>query len=81
MEFQKYWNKSFETYNVDKNEDSQWLDRYIDIINNCKTDILDLGCGAGRDSKFFITNNHKIIAIDGCKKLCNIASNYIGQSV
>ena len=64
MEFQKYWNKSFETYNVDKNEYAQWLDRYIDIINNCKTDILDLGCGIGCDSVYLQEKGFNVVACD-----------------
>ena len=64
MEFQKYWNKSFETYNVDKNEYAQWLDRYIDIINNCKTDILDLGCGVGCDSVYLQEKGFNVVACD-----------------
>lgn len=43
--------------------------------------ILDLGCGSGRDSKWFIDNGYTVIAIDGSKELCEKASKYIGQPV
>ena len=43
--------------------------------------ILDLGCGAGRDSKSFINKGYKVTAIDGSEELCKIASNNIGQKV
>ena len=43
--------------------------------------ILDLGCGSGRDSKFFIDNGYAIEAIDGSLELCKIASEHIGKPV
>lgn len=43
--------------------------------------ILDFGCGSGRDSKYFLEHGYKIKAIDGSKKLCKIAEEYIKQKV
>lgn len=43
--------------------------------------ILDLGCGAGRDSKAFISAGYKVTAMDGSEELCKVASDYIGQNV
>ena len=43
--------------------------------------IIDLGCGAGRDSKAFIGAGYNVIAIDGSTELCKIASDFIGQQV
>jgi SAM-dependent methyltransferase len=43
--------------------------------------ILDLGCGAGRDSKAFIDAGYNVVAMDGSLELCQIASKYIGQEV
>ena len=43
--------------------------------------ILDLGCGAGRDSKAFINAGYKVTAVDGSAKLCKVASEFIGQDV
>lgn len=43
--------------------------------------ILDLGCGSGRDSKHFIEMGYNVIAIDGSKELCELASAYIGKEV
>jgi len=64
MQFQEYWNKSYQTYQVDIQEYSQWLNRYISIINNCKTDILDLGCGIGCDSIYLSKKGFNIVACD-----------------
>lgn len=43
--------------------------------------ILDFGCGAGRDSKYFMEHGYKIKAVDGSIEMCKLASCYIGQDV
>ena len=43
--------------------------------------ILDLGCGSGRDSKFFIDAGYHVTAVDGSQELCLLASEYINQPV
>ncbi|GHV37231.1 SAM-dependent methyltransferase [Synergistales bacterium] len=43
--------------------------------------ILDMGCGSGRDSKFFIEYGFTVKAIDASAELCKIATERIGQLV
>ncbi len=43
--------------------------------------ILDFGCGSGRDTKYFLSQNFQVDAIDGSEKLCLIASDYTGIKV
>lgn len=43
--------------------------------------ILDLGCGSGRDSKFFIDSGFRVTSVDGSQELCLLASEYIHQPV
>ena len=43
--------------------------------------ILDLGCGSGRDSKYFIESGYTVEAVDGSLKLCKKATALIGQPV
>lgn len=43
--------------------------------------ILDLGCGAGRDSLYFLNQGYRVVAVDGSKELCRIASRITGLEV
>ena len=43
--------------------------------------ILDFGCGSGRDTKYFLSQNFQVDAIDGSEELCRIASGYVGIKV
>ena len=43
--------------------------------------ILDLGCGSGRDTKYFLEHGYIVEAIDGSIELCKLASEYIGINV
>ena len=39
-----------------------------------------LGCGSGRDTKYFLEHGYRVDAIDGSAELCALASEYIGDS-
>lgn len=43
--------------------------------------IMDAGCGSGRDSKYFIEKGHKVLSVDASKTMCKLAENYIGNKV
>lgn len=43
--------------------------------------ILDLGCGSGRDSAYFLSQGYDVTAMDGSEEMCNLASVHIGQDV
>ena len=38
--------------------------------------ILDFGCGAGRDTKYFLSKHLEVDALDGSPAMCKIASEY-----
>ena len=44
-------------------------------------DILDFGCGSGRDTKYFLEQGYNVDAVDGSKELCKLASEYTGIKV
>lgn len=78
----EYYNKNAENYfdntvNIDM---YSLYERFIkDMPKNGK--ILDVGCGSGRDSKFFLGKGYDVIAIDASKELCKIASQFLGIKV
>ena len=43
--------------------------------------LLDLGCGSGRDSVFFLSKGHQIVSCDGSKEICILAEKNIGRPV
>ena len=43
--------------------------------------ILDLGCGSGRDSKYFLNNGFDVISIDASPKMCDIARSNTNNPV
>jgi SAM-dependent methyltransferase len=43
--------------------------------------ILDLGCGPGRDLKYFKDEGHDPVGLDGCSKFCEMARAYAGCEV
>ena len=47
----------------------------------CASNILDFGCGSGRDTKYFLFQGHHVTAIDGSEELCRLASEYTGIPV
>ncbi len=55
-------------------------DRFINYLPE-SAEILDLGCGSGRDSLYFIEKGFDVTAVDGSKELCELASIHIGQDV
>ena len=45
------------------------------------TKILDVGCGSGRDAKFFLSKGFSVVATDGSEEFCKMASEYTGIPV
>ena len=43
--------------------------------------IMDLGCGSGRDSRYFLEKGFAVDALDASKELCKLAQQFTGISV
>ncbi|MDD7227171.1 MAG: methyltransferase domain-containing protein [Firmicutes bacterium] len=55
-------------------------DLFLSYLNEGNS-ILDLGCGSGRDTKYFLSKGYKVDATDGSEEICKVASDYIGINV
>ena len=58
---------------------------YQSLLNNISTEapyqILDFGCGPGRDLKYFSDLGHKVVGLDGSASFCKMAHEYSGCEV
>lgn len=61
-------------------EFSDLQDRFLAFLPK-GTYILDFGCGAGRDAKYFLKKGFRVDATDGSESLCQIASANTGLEV
>lgn len=59
-----YWNELHKEYERKNIVYDDWLDLFLDDINNCELPIIDLGCGSGNDSKYLIEHGKKVVACD-----------------
>ena len=55
-------------------------DRFLDAVKEGGR-ILDLGCGSGRDTKYFISRGYECIPADGSEAMCRLAEEYLGMPV
>lgn len=55
-------------------------DRFLSYLSDGAA-VLDLGCGAGRDAKYFLSKGYRVTAVDGSPELCRIASQNTGIEV
>ncbi|MGL5963897.1 MAG: class I SAM-dependent methyltransferase [Fusobacteriaceae bacterium] len=71
-----------ETVNADMSEQ---IDKFLKYLNKNFNDkninIIDLGCGSGRDSKTFIEKGYEVTPLDISPVLAREASLYIGRDV
>ena len=81
-----YYDKNSEKYKDIWNDD--FLDNYhFDVpdifLSYLKPNsyILDLGCGTGRDSKYFISKGYSVKAIDGSEEMCKLSSKLLNMDV
>ena len=73
-----YWNNLHKKYNREDIKIDNWLDSFSNIIDNCSTPILDLGCGSGNDTLYLINKGKKVISCDqSINAIENIKKNFI----
>ena len=82
MDSIEYYNQNASDYfehTVDINMQESW-ERFIGLLPEGGS-ILDLGCGSGRDSAYFISCGFDVTAMDASEGMCDLASIHIGQDV
>lgn len=57
-----------------------YLDRFLEFLPEGGS-VLDLGCGSGRDSAYFISMGYDVTALDGSEEMCSLAGVHIGKDV
>lgn len=82
MDTLEYYEKEYETFISETiDADTEVLRRrFLKNIPD-KGEILDLGCGSGRDTRAFIDAGYRVSAIDGSAEICHAASEYTGIEV
>ncbi len=77
-----YYNQNAEEYfNKTVNVSMQELYDQFEAYLKPGDKILDLGCGSGRDSRYFLSKGYDVVSVDGSKAMCNLAETYIGKKV
>lgn len=79
----KFYNENVESFfsQTIKADMSFLYKKFLDNLPQKTGKILDLGCGSGRDSKFFKELGFEVVALDLSEELAKKASEYIGQEV
>lgn len=66
----KYWENEYIEFTKEDIKTDDWLDKFKEIILQCSTPIIDLGCGRGNDALYLIKNKKNVIC-------CDMSSNAI----
>ena len=77
-----YYNKNAELF-FDSTVDINMSDlqrKFIYLLPR-RTEILDVGCGSGRDTKYFLENGFSVVSIEPARELAELAEAYIKQEV
>lgn len=77
-----YYNKNAQefcqsTVNADMSVCYQMFEKYLRRGGK----ILDLGCGSGRDSKYFLSQGYEVVSVDGSEEISKCASEYLQRPV
>ena len=82
MDSTEYYNVNATEYfdnTVDLNM-QVYLDRFLEFLPEGGS-VLDLGCGSGRDSAYFMSLGYDVTSLDGSEEMCSLAGVHIGKDV
>lgn len=69
--WEEYYNRK-EKIDIGFDNPSDFALFVLDNLTESHKNIVELGCGNGRDSIFFVENNKKVLAIDQCKNTTTV---------
>ena len=74
----EYYNQHVKQF-VSTTVDVDFKEKQDKFINKLPgKNVLDFGCGSGRDTKYFLKSGLNVTAIDGSSEMCRAASEYTG---
>ena len=82
----EYYDNNIDSYkemwlnDFTKNYNFEMPDIFLSYLNK-NSSILDLGCGTGRDSKYFIDKGYEVTSIDGSYEMCKLAETLLNKEV
>ncbi len=72
-----FWDKRHQKYNRDEIVFDNWLEKFDQLIEECATPVLDLGCGSGNDTLYLIKKRKRVISCDQSPNaIKNIKNNF-----
>ena len=79
-ELSKYWDAKWSDYT--ESEPNPFTKKLVDMyLKTNKKDLLDLGCGDGRDTRYFIKNEFNVSCIDIASKSIEKIKQEFGNKV
>ncbi len=72
------WNRIFLNWGTEKPKYDDWLDKYLDFLNESKDiPIIDLGCGFGNDTLYLTERGFQVISCDYSIEALNRLKSFI----
>ena len=71
----QYWDEYYKNKDSVHTEPSLFAHYIYNNYLDTNSNIIDIGCGTGRDAIFFANNKINVLAVDQCNYLANISEN------
>lgn len=73
MDIRREWDRVFSALNDEAGGEDAWLERWQGVLEESRASpVLDLGCGAGQDTRFLLEHGHSVVATDVSEKALEV---------